>query len=111
MGLKIKPKFHRVLVRPVVREKSKGGIIIPDTAKEKDQPILGEVIAVGDGTRPPHYKQIPMQVAPGDRIVFRKHAGRHVNLDVGKGAEDLRFIAEEDIDAVFDKGTNVEVVS
>lgn len=103
----MRPMFHRVLVRPITRERTRGGILIPDNAQEKDLPTLGEVIAVGDGTRPPHYRRVEMQVAPGDHIIFRKHAGRHVDLDVGKGVEALRFIAEEDIDAVYEGDVEV----
>jgi chaperonin GroES len=102
MEITIRPTFHRVLVRPFMREMSKGGIIIPDTADEKTQPVEGLVLAVGHGRRPDCGKVLPMSVKKGDRILFRKHAGRHVDLDVGCGREPLRFLSEEDIDAVIE---------
>ena len=80
MKMKVKPLFDRVLVKRVeAEEKVKGGIIIPDTAKEK--PMEGKVIAVGAGRRDDDGKRIPMEVKSGDRILFGKYAGTEIKID------------------------------
>lgn len=77
---KIKPLSDRVLVKPIEKEtQQKGGIIIPDTAKEKPQE--GEVIAVGPGKRDDQGKIIPMDVKIGDKILYGKYSGTEVKLD------------------------------
>ena len=77
---KIKPLSDRVLVKPEEKEvEKKGGIIIPDTAKEKPQE--GEVIAVGPGKRDDDGKLIPMDVKTGDRILYGKYSGSEIKLD------------------------------
>src|SRR5262245_43702434 len=77
---KIRPLSDRVLVKPVEKtEERKGGIIIPDTAKEKPQE--GEVIAAGPGKRDDQGKLIPMDVKPGDKILYGKYSGTEVKLD------------------------------
>ena len=77
---KLKPLADRVLVKPVEKEvEKKGGIIIPDTAKEKPQE--GEVIATGPGKRDEAGKLIPMDVKTGDRILYGKYSGSEVKLD------------------------------
>lgn len=77
---KIKPLSDRVLVKAVEKqEQQKGGIIIPDTAKEKPQE--GEVIAVGPGKRDDQGKLIPMDVKVGDSILYGKYSGTEVKLD------------------------------
>jgi len=87
-----RPLHDRVLVRRIeAEEKTKGGIIIPDTAKEK--PIEGEVIAVGTGTRDEQGKVHPLDVKAGDRILFGKWSGTEVKLD----GEDLLVMKESDI--------------
>jgi chaperonin GroES len=87
-----RPLHDRVLVRRIeAEEKSKGGIIIPDTAKEK--PVEGEVIAVGNGTRDEQGKVHPLDVRAGDRILFGKWSGTEVKLD----GEDLLVMKESDI--------------
>ena len=87
-----RPLGDRVLVRRVEEEaKSKGGIIIPDTAKEKPQE--GEVIAVGPGARDEDGKRIAMDVKAGDRILFGKWSGTEVKID----GEDLIIMKESDI--------------
>ena len=87
-----KPLHDRVLVRRVeAEEKSSGGIIIPDTAKEKPQE--GEVIAVGAGARDETGKLTPLDVRPGDRILFGKWSGTEVRLE----GEDLLIMKESDI--------------
>jgi chaperonin GroES len=87
-----RPLHDRVLVRRVeAEEKTAGGIIIPDTAKEKPQE--GEVIAVGAGTRDETGKLVPLDVKAGDRILFGKWSGTEVRLD----NEDLLIMKESDI--------------
>ena len=89
---KFRPLHDRVVVRRVESdEKSKGGIIIPDTAKEKPQE--GEIIAVGSGARDESGKLVPMDVKKGDRILFGKWSGTEVKLD----GEDLLIMKESDI--------------
>jgi chaperonin GroES len=78
--MKVKPLFDRVLIKRVeADEKVKGGIIIPDTAKEK--PMEGKVIAVGAGRLDDDGKRIPMEVKAGDRILFGKYAGTEIKID------------------------------
>ena len=80
MKTKVKPLFDKVLIKRVeAEEKRKGGIIIPDTAKEK--PMEGKVIAVGAGRRNDDGKRIPMDVKAGDRILFGKYAGTEIKID------------------------------
>ncbi|RMH44355.1 MAG: co-chaperone GroES [Alphaproteobacteria bacterium] len=87
-----KPLHDRVLVRRIEsEEKTKGGLIIPDTAKEK--PAEGEVIAVGEGARKDSGELIPMSVKPGDRILFGKWSGTEVVLD----GEEYLIMKESDI--------------
>ncbi len=90
--MSFRPLGDRVLVRRVEEEaKTKGGIIIPDTAKEKPQE--GEVIAVGPGARDEDGKRVPMDVKAGDRILFGKWSGTEVKID----GEDLIIMKESDI--------------
>jgi chaperonin GroES len=92
-----RPLGDRVLVRRVEEEeKTKGGIIIPDTAKEKPQE--GEVLAVGPGARDDSGKLIPLDVKVGDRILFGKWSGTEVKLD----GEDLLIMKESDILGVLE---------
>jgi chaperonin GroES len=78
--MKVKPLLNRVLIKRVeADEKPKGGIIIPDTAKEK--PMEGKVIAVGAGRLDDDGKRIPMEVKAGDRILFAKYAGTEIKID------------------------------
>jgi chaperonin GroES len=78
--MKVKPLNDRVLVRRMdPEEKVKGGIIIPDTAKEK--PLEGKVIAVGAGRLDESGKRIPMEVKAGDRVLIGKYAGTEVKID------------------------------
>ena len=87
-----RPLHDRVLVRRVeAEEKTAGGIIIPDTAKEKPQE--GEVIAAGAGTRDESGKLVPLDVKAGDRILFGKWSGTEVRLE----GEDLLIMKESDI--------------
>lgn len=87
-----KPLHDRVLVRRMEQEsKTSGGIIIPDTAKEK--PIEGEVISVGEGARDESGKLVPLSVKKGDRVIFGKWSGTDVKI----GDEDLLIMKESDI--------------
>src|SRR3979411_1165848 len=93
---KFRPLHDRVVVRRIdAQEKTKGGIIIPDTAKEKPQE--GEVIAVGPGGRDEAGKLIPIAVRNGDRILFGKWSGTEVRLD----GEELLIMKESDIMGVI----------
>ena len=87
-----KPLHDRVLVRRVESdEKTKGGLIIPDTAKEK--PAEGEVVAVGEGARKDSGELIAPSVKPGDRVLFGKWSGTEVTLD----GEEMLIMKESDI--------------
>ena len=93
---KFRPLHDRVVVRRVESEaKTAGGIIIPDTAKEKPQE--GEIIAVGSGARDEAGKLVPLDVKAGDRILFGKWSGTEVKLD----GEDLLIMKESDIMGVI----------
>ncbi|GAK70137.1 MULTISPECIES: co-chaperone GroES [Rhizobium/Agrobacterium group] len=91
-----RPLHDRVVVRRVESEaKTKGGIIIPDTAKEKPQE--GEIVAVGTGARDDSGKLVPLDVKAGDRVLFGKWSGTEVKLD----GEDLLIMKESDIMGVI----------
>ena len=93
-----RPLGDRVLVKRVEEEaKTKGGIIIPDTAKEKPQE--GEVLAVGPGGRDENGKRVELDVKPGDRILFGKWSGTEVKID----GQELLIMKESDIMGVLDK--------
>ncbi|MAK62522.1 MAG: co-chaperone GroES [Ponticaulis sp.] len=90
--MKFRPLHDRVLVRRVQEEeKTKGGIIIPDTAKEKPQE--GEVVAVGSGSRGDDNELVPLDVKSGDRVLFGKWSGTEVSVD----GEELLIMKESDI--------------
>lgn len=94
----IRPLHDRVIVRRVdAEEKTAGGIIIPDTAKEK--PVQGEVLAVGPGSRDDRGNTIPMDVKVGDIVLFGKWGGTEVKLD----GEDVLVLKESDIIGIVDK--------
>ena len=94
--MKFRPLHDRVVVRRLDQEeKTKGGIIIPDTAKEKPQE--GEIVAVGPGGRDENGKLITMDVKSGDRVLFGKWSGTEVKLD----GEDLLIMKESDIMGVI----------
>ena len=94
----LKPLADRVVVKPSqAEEKTKGGIIVPDTAKEK--PVWGEVIAVGPGRVSDDGKQIPMEVKAGDRVLYGKYSGTEVTVD----GEELLIMRESDIFAIMPK--------
>ena len=97
--IKFRPLHDRVVVRRIdADEKTKGGIIIPDTAKEKPQE--GEVIAVGPGARDENGQVQPLDLQPGDRVLFGKWSGTEVRLD----GEDLLIMKESDIMGVIEGG-------
>ena len=90
--MNFRPLHDRVVVKRLEgEEKTKGGIIIPDTAKEKPQE--GEVMSVGEGARDDDGKRVPMDVKAGDRILFGKWSGTEVKLE----GEDLIIMKESDI--------------
>ena len=94
--MKIRPLNDRVLVTRVAEEKkTAGGIIIPDTAKEKPQE--GKVVAVGPGKTNEQGGRTPLQVKAGDRILFGKYAGTEIKID----GEEQIFMREDDILAVL----------
>jgi chaperonin GroES len=95
--MKIRPLQDRVLVKRLEsEEKTKGGIIIPDTAKEK--PIEGKVLAVGAGKVGDDGKQRALDVKPGDRVLFGKYSGTEVKID----GEEALILREEDILGVIE---------
>ncbi len=96
--MKIRPLQDRVIVKRIEEEeKTKGGIIIPDTAKEKPQE--GRIVAVGKGKLNEEGKVIPLEVKVNDRILFGKYSGSEINID---GEEHL-IMREEDILGVIEK--------
>jgi chaperonin GroES len=97
MAMKIRPLGDRILVRRIQEEeKTKGGIIIPDTAKEKPQE--GKVVAVGKGKMTEQGKLVPPDVKAGDRILFGKYSGSEVKIE---GEEHL-ILREDDILGVLE---------
>ncbi|MFA5512014.1 MAG: co-chaperone GroES [Candidatus Kapaibacterium sp.] len=93
----LKPLHDRIIVRPAqAEETTKGGIIIPDTAKEK--PMQGEVIAIGNGKIAEDGKVTPLQLKVGDKVLYGKYAGTEVTVD----AEELLIMRESDVFAIID---------
>jgi len=89
---KIIPLGDRIVVRPIHKEEvTKGGIVLPDTAKEKPQE--GEVIAVGPGKLTEEGKRLQMEVKKGDKVIYAKHAGTEIKLD----DEELLILRENDV--------------
>jgi chaperonin GroES len=94
--MKFRPLHDRILVRRIeAEEKTAGGIIIPDTAREK--PMEGEVIAVGTGARDDSGKLLPLDVKVGDRILFGKWSGTEIKLN----GEELLIMKESDVMGVL----------
>ncbi len=94
----LKPLADRVVVKPSqAEEKTKGGIIVPDTAKEK--PVWGEVIAAGPGRTTDDGKHIPMEVKVGDKVLYGKYSGTEVTID----GDELLIMRESDIFALWPK--------
>jgi chaperonin GroES len=95
--MKIRPLYNRIIVKRLEEEeKTKGGIIIPDTAKEK--PIEGKVVAAGDGRMKKDGKKVPLEVKKGDRVLFAKYGGTEVKID---GEEHL-MMKEDDVLAIIE---------
>jgi len=95
--MKVRPLNDRVLVKRVdAEQKTAGGIIIPDTAKEKPQE--GKILAVGAGTLKDDGTRTPLEVKVGDRVLFSKYAGNEIKVD----GEEQIFMRESDILAVFE---------
>ena len=98
--MKFRPLHDRVVIKRIEQEeKTKGGIIIPDTAKEKPQE--GEVIAVGPGGRNDKGEIVPLDVKAGDRVLFGKWSGTEVKID----GEELLIMKESDLLGVIEAGS------
>src|SRR3954469_7640668 len=98
--MKFRPLHDRVVVRRIeAEERTKGGIIIPDTAKEKPQ--AGEIIAAGPGARDENGKVNPLDVKAGDRVLFGKWSGTEVRID----GQDLLIMKESDIMGIVEETT------
>ena len=96
--MKLKPLGDRIVVKVLTREeKTRGGIVLPDTAKEK--PTEGEVVAVGTGKILDNGQKQPVEVKVGDRIIFSKYAGTEVKVE----DEELVIFSERDVLAIIDK--------
>lgn len=95
--MKFRPLHDRVLIRPLEQDdRSSGGIIIPDTAKEK--PVEGEVVAVGNGARDEGGKVHPLDLKKGDRVLFGKWSGTEVKID----GEEYAIMKESDVMGVIE---------
>ena len=96
--MKIQPLGDRIVIEVLeAKEKTKGGIVLPDTAKEKPQE--GKVVAVGKGKTTDEGKLVPLEVKVGDRILYGKYSGAEVNID----EKEYLIIKEEDILAIVNK--------
>ncbi len=96
--MNLTPLYDRVIVRPSEPEEvTKGGIIIPDTAKEK--PMQGEIVAVGNGKMTEDGKVLPLRVKVGDKVLYGKYAGTEIKID----GEDYLIMRESDIFAIINK--------
>ncbi|SOE08772.1 chaperonin GroES [Hoeflea halophila] len=105
-NMKFRPLHDRILVRRVESdERTKGGIIIPDTAKEKPQE--GEVIATGPGARNDQGEIVALDVKPGDRVLFGKWSGTEIRLD----GEDLLIMKESDVMGILDAEAAVKAAA
>jgi len=94
--MKVRPLHDRIIVKRLEEEeKTKGGIIIPDTAKEK--PIEGKVIAVGDGKIKEDGTKISMEIKKGDRVLFAKYGGTEIKID----GEEYLMMREDDVLAII----------
>ena len=95
--MKIRPLYDRIVVKRIEeKEQMHGGLYIPDTAKEKPQE--GEVVAVGKGKRLEDGKIIPLDVQPGDRILFGKYSGSDIKLD----SEEYLIMREDEVLGILD---------
>ena len=97
--MKIRPLYDRIVVKRVEqKEQMQGGLYIPDTAKEKPQE--GEVVAVGKGKRMEDGKVIPLDVQPGDRILFGKYSGSDIKID----NEEYMIMREDEVLGILESG-------
>ncbi len=104
--MKFRPLHDRVVVRRLdEEEKTAGGIIIPDTAKEK--PMQGEVVAVGPGARDEPGKVVPLDLKAGDRVLFGKWSGTEVTID----GKELLIMKESDILGVLEATSSVRAAA
>ncbi len=95
--MKIKPLGDRVLIKPCEeKERTKGGIVLPDTAKEKPQE--GEIVAVGEGRRTEDGKVVPLSLKVGDRVLYGKYSGTEITVD----DQEYLIMREEDVLAVVE---------
>jgi len=95
--MKLTPLHDRIIVKPAPAEEvTKGGIIIPDTAKEK--PLQGKITAVGKGRTDDNGKLIPMQLKVGDNVLYGKYAGTEITID----GEELLMMKENDVFAIVE---------
>jgi chaperonin GroES len=93
--MKLKPLSDRIVIKPALaEEKTKGGIILPDTAKEK--PVVGEVVAVGPGKVTDDGKKVPMEVKVGDKVLYGKYSGTEVTVE----GEEYLIMREADVFAI-----------
>jgi chaperonin GroES len=105
-AMKFRPLHDRVVVRRVDEEtKTAGGIIIPDTAKEK--PMQGEILAVGPGARDESGKLVPLDVKKGDRVLFGKWSGTEVKID----GEELLIMKESDVLGIIEGKASVRAAA
>lgn len=96
--MKLKPIGDRVVVKVLEQEeKTKGGIVLPDTAKEKPQ--QGKVVAVGTGRILDNGQKVPLEIKEGDTVIFAKYAGTEVNIE----GEEYLILSERDVLAVVEK--------
>jgi chaperonin GroES len=96
--MKLHPLADRIVVKPAAAEEiTKGGIIVPDTAKEK--PVWGEVIAAGPGKISDEGKIVPMEVKVGDKVLYGKYSGTEVTLD----GDEVLIMRESDVFAIMPK--------
>jgi chaperonin GroES len=104
--MKFRPLHDRVVVRRIEEDtKTAGGIIIPDTAKEK--PVQGEIVAVGPGARDENGKVVPLDLKPGDRVLFGKWSGTEVKID----GQDVVIMKESDIFGVIEGTAKVKAAA
>ena len=104
--MKFRPLHDRVLIRRIEEDtKTAGGIIIPDTVKEK--PMQGEVVAVGPGARDESGKVVPLDVKAGDRVLFGKWSGTEVKID----NEELLIVKESDILGIIEGKASVRAAA
>jgi len=96
--MKINPLADRIVVKPAeAEEKTKGGLFLPDTAKEK--PVWGEVIAAGPGKTTDDGKKVPMEVKVGDKVLYGKYSGTEITID----GQEVLIMRESDIFAIMPK--------